>query len=451
MRADAKKVIGSFVDCLGAENVFIEGPKYKAAFHDESDMPPVPPLCVVTPRVSLHVKQIVDLCLSFEVPLTARGAGTSLEGSAIPAPGSVVVDFSLMDAVHDLVPEEQRVTVGPGMVYERLNRLLKSYGLFFPPAPGGSADVATIGGMVSTDASGIYALGYGATRRWVLALDVVTGRGEEMRVGSFVPKTSMGYSLKDLFIGSEGTLGLITAVTLRLAPLPVAAQKSGFIFPDLAECCAAAAEMTAYVPELVAIELCDEDTLQVLKTLYPDLPEGHTLFVEAHGRDCTAAIEAAREIADSHLGRVLPEGTHDPWELRHRTTNVIRELCRPHGVVRSDCAVPLQYVPSFVAEAKARATPRKIFVFGHIGLGILHLLFPLGGPLAWSRAEAIQEKIALGLKAITLGGTASGEHGVGIANIELLAAEHPVGLAYMRAIKSIFDPHNIMNPDKVLG
>lgn len=440
---------------LGPDRVFTEGPVVRAASSDESDMGSVAPVCVVRPSNAAEVQAVVGLAVEHGVPLTARGAGTSLEGSSIPSPGAVVVDFSALDAVKDLVPEEQRVTVGPGIVYERLNRLLKPHGLFFPPSPGGSADVATVGGMVSTDASGIYALKYGGTRRWVLALDVVTGRGEALGVGRAVPKTSMGYDLKDLFVGAEGTLGLITSVTLRLAPLPPEARKGGFLFDDLARACAAAAEMAAFISEMAALELCDAETLDLLRALpaYGTLPAGHALFIEVHGRaeDCRAGLEAATDVAAGHGGSPLPPALPDPWELRHRTTGVIREGARPLGVVRTDCAVPLRTLADFVADAKARAADRgrTLHVFGHVGLGILHILMPLAGPGAWTRDEALAEKHRLALAAIGLGGTASGEHGVGLGHRDLLAAEHPVGLAYMRGIKALFDPHDLLNPGKV--
>lgn len=452
----SQAMIEALMGVLGPGRVFAAGPEARAASTDESDMGSVVPLCVVRPRDASDVEAVVTLAIEHNVPLTARGAGTSLEGSSIPSPGAVVVDVSAMDGVAELVPEEQRVAVGPGIVYERLNRLLKPHGLFFPPSPGGSADVATVGGMVSTDASGIYALKYGGTRRWVLALDVVTGRGDAMRVGRVVPKTSAGYDLKDLFVGAEGTLGVITSVILRLAPLPPEARKAGFLFDDVAGACAAAAEMAAFIPEMAALELCDAETLDLLRALpaYGTLPAGHALFIEVHGRadDCVQGVEAATEVAASHQGRPLPPGLPDPWELRHRTTGVIRESARPLGVVRTDCAVPLRKLADFVAEAKTLAgrRDRTLHVFGHVGLGILHLLMPLAGPGAWDRDEALAEKRRLALAAIGEGGTASGEHGVGLGNRDLLAAEHPVGLDYMRGIKALFDPHGIMNPGKVL-
>ncbi|NOZ01749.1 MAG: FAD-binding oxidoreductase [Deltaproteobacteria bacterium] len=449
-------IIDALRDALGPEKVLTGPADLLAASHDESDMKPEKPVCVCRPSCAKDAVAIVRAALEHGVPVTARGAGTSLEGSSIPTPNAVVVDFSTMDQVIESVPEEQRVTVGPGIVYDRLNRLLRQSGLFFPPSPGGSADVATIGGMVSTNASGIYALKYGGTRRWVSALEVVTGRGDLMRVGTVVPKTTAGFDLKDLFVGAEGCLGLITGITLRLAPVPHASRKGGFLFPDVAAACAAASEMAAYIPEMAALELTDADTMDLLRAIpsFASLPKGHALFIEVHGRaeDCEEGFAAAEDVAGEHLGIQLPDEIPDPWELRHRMTGVIREAAQPDGVVRTDCAVPLLSLPGFVSDAKKRAmqTGRGMYVFGHVGLGILHFLMPLGGTGAWSKDEALREKARLGLAAVEAGGTVSGEHGIGLGNREILGAEHPVGIEYMRAIKSYFDPANLMNPDKVV-
>jgi len=441
---------------LEPDRVMTSKEALKVASIDESDMAPVSPVCVCLPVASAEVQGIVEIARDEGVPVTARGAGTSLEGSSIPTPGAVVVDFSRMDGVIESVPDERRVVVQPGIVYDHLNRLLRPNGLFFPPSPGGSADVATIGGMVSTDASGIYALRYGGTRRWVMSLEVVTGRGDIMQVGARVPKTTAGLDLKDLFVGSEGCLGLITEVTLMLAPVPQDTSRGAFMFKDLAEACSASAEMAAFIPEMAALELTDADTMRLLSAMpsYASLPLGHALFIEVHGRedDCMAGIGAAGDVAVAHGGEFLPDDIPDPWELRHRMTGVIREGTERAGVVRTDCAVPLRRLPGFVTDVKERAgaAGRRTYVFGHVGLGVLHFLMPLGGDGAWTREDALAEKRALGLAAVDAGGTVSGEHGIGLGNRSILRAEHPVGIEYMKSIKAVFDPDCIMNPDKML-
>jgi len=441
---------------LPADRIVLSAREVSAASSDQSDLRPVRPLCVVRPRHVDEVQRLVQVAIEFRIPLTPRGAGTGLEGACIPSPGAVVVDFTAMDDVHEVLPEERRVTVGPGIVYQHLNRLLSAHGLFFPPSPGGSADAATIGGMVSTDASGIYALRYGGTRPWVLALEAVTGTGEVLRLGRAVPKTSSGYDLKDLFVGSEGTLGLITRVTLRLAPLPLDRRQAGFAFERIEHACAAASWMAAFIPELAAVELCDADTIALLRSRrgHGSLPAGHCLLVEVHGRaqDCEDGIRSAIEVARDHGGTPLPADLRDPLDLRHWTTRRIRESAEPLGVMRTDCAVPLTHLARFVADAKrlAQEHARTLYVFGHVGLGIVHALMPLAGPGAWTMEQALAEKRRLALEAVSLGGTVSGEHGIGLGNRDLLAAEHPGALPYMRGLKTLFDPHGVLNPDKVL-
>ncbi|HOU54851.1 MAG TPA: FAD-binding oxidoreductase [Myxococcota bacterium] len=434
----------------------------RAVARDESDLPGVLPVCRCRPETTEQVAAVIRLAAARGVPVTARGGGSGLEGGAIPSAGGLVLDLSAMDRVLEVSPEERLVRVQPGVVHDRLNRLVGGHGLFFPPSPGGSGDMATIGGMVSTDASGIYALRHGGTRRWVRGIEVVTGTGDVMRVGGRVPKSSAGYDLKSLFIGSEGTLGILTEVTLGLEPVPPESARIALAFPGIEEACRAAAEMAGYVPEAAAVEIVDRETMGLLRGLpgLQDVPEAHLLMVETQGRreDCAAGMESVRDIAAGHQGTVVT-GTGDPWALRHRLTRTIRETSAPGGVVRTDCAVPLPALATFVREAKAAGGfpgdvlapgPRRVYVFGHGGVGIVHCLLPLGGPGAWTPGEARAARTAIAARAVALGGTVSGEHGIGIGQREVLAQEHPHGVAWMRRLKALFDPHGILNPGKVL-
>ncbi|MBM4396878.1 MAG: FAD-binding oxidoreductase, partial [Deltaproteobacteria bacterium] len=295
----------------------------------------------------------------------------------------------------------------------------------------------------------------------VRGLEGVTGNAQVVRVGSRVPKTSAGFDLKDLFVGSEGTLGVITEIALALAPVPPGTARATLAFSTLSDACAAAAEMAAYVPELAAVEVADRDTMDALRALpgLRDLPAGDVLFLETHGRpdDCAAGIEAACGVAAVHGGATVA-GIDDPWAVRHRMTRTIREAAGAAGVARTDCAVPLPALSRFVHEAKARVASdrnrtsggqRRLYVFGHAGVGIVHCLMPLGGAGAWTPDEARIEKSALASRAVALGGTVTGEHGIGLGHRDSLRIEHPDGVGYMRRIKSVFDPLGIMNPDKV--
>ena len=458
---DRSAIIRALRGVMNPENVSTAPRDLKAVACDESDMPPVMPMCVCRPESTKEVAALVQIAAQEGVPVTARGGGTGLEGGAIPAAGGLVVDFSRMDHILEVAPEEQVAVVQPGVVLERLNRHLRQTGLFFPVSPGGSADGATIGGMVSTDASGTRSLRYGGTRRWVRALEVVLGTGQVVRVGSRVPKSSAGYDTKDLFVGAEGTLGLITEVTLALSPVPPATRTEAFSFPSLEDACEVAAEIAAYVPELVAVELMDSDTLALLRGLpgISSLPEAPVLIVEAAGRpdECAAGLEAATGVAAVHGGSALSE-PEDPWAVRERVTRVIRELAKPAGVCRTDCAVPRSALARFVRELKAFVASdrcrtdgvrRRLYVFGHAGVGIVHCLMPLGGPGAWPAEEALAAKAAFAMRALKLGGTVSGEHGIGLGQRDTFGLERAMDLELMRRVKAVCDPHNIMNPGKL--
>jgi FAD/FMN-containing dehydrogenase len=431
---------------LGSEKVFLSGHILTIASKDESDIAPKTPLCVVRPETTDDVIAVVKTASDFKVPITARGGGTSLEGSSIPAKNAIVVDFTGMDRIVECVVEERRVRVEPGVVLSRLNRFLSQFGLFFPPSTSGAEDSATIGGMVSTDASGMFALRYGATRAWVMALDVVTGRGDLLHLGRYVPKSSSGYSLKDIVIGSEGTLALVVGATLRVAPLPEARQSVCFLFEELSDLCHALATMSAFVECAIAIELMDMNTVQVLGESW-GLGARHMAMVELAGArdEITKRYEDIKRIAQEFSG-VLAKA--DGFSLRRKATDVIRERFGP--VVRTDCALPLTRVSDFVSWVKDCSKPRKAFIFGHIGTGILHILLPQRGDGSWSRMEALDFKKEMAKKAVEMGGSISGEHGVGLGNKDILAVEHGLAIDYMRKIKEVFDPCNILNPDKVL-
>jgi len=339
-------------------------------------------------------------------------------------------------------------------VFDRLNDRLRPTGLFFPPTPGGSSDAATIGGMVSTDAGGLYALRHGGTRRWVRGLTVVTGDGTLLTTGSRLPKTSTGVDLTQVFIGSEGTLGIVTEITLGLCPVPEMRKRAAWAFDDMATVCACVADLLLAVPDLAAVEVVDRATVDLLRTGPDDcnVPEGDLLLIEVHGRDaeCNAAIEAIRDAAESSGGRSIDAIT-DPWELRHRLTRAVRESAVPSGVIRTDAAVPLPRLAGFVAETMTRAAARgrRLHVFGHAGLGILHFLAPLAGPGAWPADEARDWKVDLSIQAARLGGAVSGEHGIGLGNREAFLATAGATLPFLRSLKAVFDPAGILNPGKI--
>src|SRR5439155_16906343 len=351
-----------------------------AAAHDESSLPPSRPQAVVWPVSTEEVRRIVEVAVDHRMPITARGAGTSLEGDPIPLGGVLVVDFSRMDRVIEVRAADLAVRVEPGVVYDRLNQELRPHGLFFPPSPGGSADSATIGGMVANDASGIYSVKYGGTRDSVLALTVVLGDGRVLRLGSDCRKTSSGYHLVGLVIGAEGTLGLVTEITLRLRGVPAARRQLAVCFESERRAADAIAAMMGYAIDLAAVELLDRRTIAALNRFRGyGLQERPTLFLEADGSEASAAeaTRAALEVCQEHGGgEVQLASGQNPWEVRHWTTRSIRATNPGTEIVRTDLAVPISRLPEVVDESYRRgdASGLALYAFGHAGLGILHVL-----------------------------------------------------------------------------
>ena len=418
-------------------------------------MPPTRPDVVVWPSSTEETSAVVAVAARSGVPLTARGAGTSLEGNPIPIRGGIVVDFSRMTRVLEIRTADLAARVEPGVVYERLNDELRPHGLFFPPSPGGSSDSATIGGMVANDASGIYSVKYGGTRDSVLAATVVLGDARVVRLGSDCRKTSSGYHLIGLVVGAEGTLGLVTEVTLRLRGIPAVRRQIAVNFESERKAADAIAAIGAYAIDLAAVEFIDRRTIAALNRFRDyGLVETPTLFLEADGSAASAAEAAlaALEICAEHGGReVRLASGQSAWEVRHWTTRSIRATNPETEIVRTDLAVPISRLPDVVDESYRRgdAAGIRLYAFGHAGLGILHVL------IAESPRDDARWRAALGVKdeilrfVLSLGGTVSGEHGLGLGNRDYAALEHGESLSLMKAVKQVFDPRGILNPGKI--
>lgn len=440
---------------LPAERLSNRRADLDAASHDESALAPVLPAAVAWPLSTEEVSRIVEVASRYRVPLTARGAGTSLEGNPIPLHGGVVVDFSRMTRVLEVRAADLTVRVEPGVVYEALNQSLRPYGLFFPPSPGGSADAATVGGMLANDASGIYSVKYGGTRDSVLAATVVVGDGRVLRLGSDCRKTSSGYHLIGLIIGSEGTLGLATDVTLRLRGLPAARRQIALVFETERQAADAIAAMMAYGIDLAAVEFLDRRTVAALNRFGDyGLEERPTLFLETHGSESSAeeAASAALEVCADHGAREIRLASgQNPWAVRHYTTRSIQARHPDAAVVRTDLAVPISRLPEVVEESYRRGDEAgvSLYVFGHAGLGILHVLITESPADADRWQAALRAKDAILRFVLRVGGSVSGEHGLGLGNRQYARLEHGGSLEVMKQIKSVFDPHGILNPGKI--
>jgi D-lactate dehydrogenase (cytochrome) len=427
-----------------------------AAAGDASSLPPMLPDVVVWPETTAEVAAIVTRAAAAGVAVTARGAGSSLEGNPIPVHGGVVLDLTRMHRILAVRVDDLQVDVQPGVVYAALNRALRSHGLFFPPAPGGSSEVATIGGMAANDASGIYAVKYGATRAHVRAATVVTGTGAVLRLGSRCRKTSSGYHLIGLLVGSEGTLAIATEITLALAGLPPARRQGAFYFATEIDATRAVADLMRFGCDVAAIEFLDRHTMAALEAFGRfGLEARPALLLETHGTDTSVReawagiVEVCRSAGGAEVA--LPGG-RDVWSVRAHVTRAIQAGNPEAAIVRVDLAVPVSSIPDLVAAAHRLGSTRGVplYTFGHAGLGILHVLSRVTGgvdPSALAAAATLRDDLVHA--ALRLGGSVSGEHGIGIGNRAFLRHEHGPAVDLMQGIKTVFDPAGILNPGKL--
>ena len=448
-------IVGKLKGILPPDQVSTQADQLQVASHDESSLPPVLPLAVVWALDAGQIRTVVRACIESRTPITTRGAGSALEGSTVPLADGIVLDLTRMVKIINYWPEDLQIEVEPGIIYDNLNARLKNDGLFFPPSPGGSGDVATLGGMVSTNASGIYSVKYGGTREYVLALEIVTGEGEIVRLGNRAIKRSSGYNLVDLVAGSEGTLGIISKITLKLAGLPEGRKQTAYIFKSDVQAAKAVSEMRRYGLDIAAIEFLDRHLTVALNKLKGyGLKEAPMLFLEFHGPE--AVLESNSELADSICMEleaeqlILGEGQR-PWEIRHWATDAIKHYQPGLSIMRNDVAFPISKLPEMVEFCHKLGDENSIpmFTFGHVGMGLLHALMVVdsGDIVRWTKAHEVSNRIIE--KTLELGGTISGEHGIGLGHKDLFEKEHGAGVELMRQIKRQFDPHGILNPGKI--
>jgi D-lactate dehydrogenase (cytochrome) len=426
---------------------------------DESPFDAPPPEAVVFCESTEEVAFIVATAAMHRVPVIPYGAGSSLEGHLLAVQGGVSVDLSRMDKLLQLNTEDLTVTVQAGVTRMQLNREIKDSGLFFPIDPGADA---TLGGMSATRASGTNAVRYGTMRENVLALTVVTSSGEVIRTGTRARKSSAGYDLTRLMVGSEGTLGVITEVTLKLHPLPESVAAAICSFDGAA---AAVDTVIAIIQMGVPIARCELlDANAVIAVNAHDklgLVEKPMLLMEFHGSDASVAEQAAtvQELAAERGGTAFqwattPEERTRLWTARHHaflSGLQMRPGCR---AVTTDCCVPISGLAEAVTEALAEAEAAGIphFIVGHVGDGNFHVAYLIDPALPEERDTAERLNHQLVQRAIAAGGTCTGEHGIGLHKQGFLLDEAGAGaVAMMRQIKQALDPHNIMNPGKIFS
>jgi D-lactate dehydrogenase (cytochrome) len=425
---------------------------------DESYHPSAPPDIVVYPGTTAEVVEVVGRCRDAGVPIVPFGAGTSLEGHVAALRGGVSVDMTRMDRILDVDVEDMDVTVEAGVTRKQLDARLRPEGVFFPVDPGADA---TVGGMIATRASGTTAVRYGTMRENVLSLTVVTARGRIVRTASRARKSSAGYDLTHLFVGSEGTLGIVVEATLRIHPTPEAISSAIASFPSIEDAVGCVIRTVQLGVPVARIELLDELQMEAVnRRAGLDYAVAPTLFLEFHGsaqavvEDAEAVSEIAAELGGADFAwATRAEERERLWAARHDAYAAALAL-RPgaKGLV-TDVCVPISRLAECISETRRDVDSTGLVapIVGHVGDGNFHVVFLVDPDDAdeLGRAQAAAERMVL--RAIDLGGTCTGEHGVGYGKARYLALEHgETGLELMRAIKDALDPDGIMNPGKIL-
>jgi len=426
---------------------------------DESRFDPQLPDAVVFAQSTEDVQTIVKLCARHNVPIIPYGNGSSLEGHLLAVQGGVSIDLSQMNRVLSINAEDLTVTVEPGISRKQLNEALRDTGLFFPIDPGADA---SIGGMSATRASGTNAVRYGTMRENVLGLTAVLADGRVIKTGTRARKSSAGYDLTRLFVGSEGTLGVITEITVRLYPQPEAVSAAVCAFPSMAEAVRAVIETIQMGVPIARVEFIDALAVRAInKHSNLGLREKHTLFFEFHGTEAGVAEQAqtVQELAAQNGGEgfewaTRPEDRSRLWNARHSAYFAMLQLKPGCRAVTTDVCVPISRLAECVAETevdlKASALPCPIV--GHVGDGNFHvaILIDPDKPDEIDEAERLNHRIVQ--RAIRMDGTCTGEHGVGLHKMGFLVEEHGADtIDTMRAIKHALDPHNLMNPGKIFS
>jgi len=424
---------------------------------DESYFPHAPPDAVTFPRSTEEVREIVNLCRRYHTPIIPFGVGTSIEGHVLATRGGVCIDLGQMNKVLAVHVADLDATVQAGVTRKQLNEEIRHTGLFFPIDPGADA---TLGGMAATRASGTNAVRYGTMRENVLALTVVTADGRIIKTSRRARKSSAGYDLTRLFVGSEGTLGIITEVTVRLYAVPEAMSAAVCSFKDIAGAVSTVIQtLQAGIPIARSEALC-ATTMRAInaysKTGYKEQP---TLFLEFHGteRGVVEQAELVQEIARENGGEGFEWATRSEdrnrlWSARHQAYFACLQLRLGTRAVSTDVCVPISRLTECMVATTAdiEHASMPIPMFGHVGDGNFHcvILVRPDSDADLAEAKRINERIVE--RALAMEGTCTGEHGVGVGKLDWLRKEHAEGVDLMVAIKRTLDPDNLLNPGKAV-
>lgn len=425
---------------------------------DQGHFAPAPPEAVAFATTTDEVAAVLRVCAAHRVPVVPFGAGSSLEGHVLATSGGVALDLAGMTAVREVNADDLDCRVEAGVTWRALNRHLRATGLFFPVDPGADA---TLGGMTATGASGTNAVRYGTMRENVLGLTVVLADGEVVRTGTRARKSSAGYDLTRLLVGSEGTLGVITEVQLRLAGIPEVTSAAVCQFADLRGAVRTVVETVQLGVPVARIELLDERGMgaAIAYSGLDELDARPTLFLEFHGTDRGVEEQAGQvaELAAGNGGKGFRHATATEdrsrlWKARHDLFWAGLALRPGTRGISTDVCVPISALADCVLATRedVDASGLTAPLVGHAGDGNFHLLILVDpdDPEELARAEALNDRMVR--RALALGGTCTGEHGVGLGKIAHLELEHGAGIAVMRRIKAALDPLGILNPGKVL-
>ncbi len=426
---------------------------------DESSFVAPPPAVVVFAESTIDVSDVVKLAGQYKVPVIPFGVGSSVEGHLLAVQGGISVDVSRMNEIVAINAEDLTVTVQPGVTRKQLNEAIKSTGLFFPIDPGADA---TIGGMSATCASGTNAVRYGTMRENVLALQVVTASGSVIRTGTRAKKSSAGYDLTRLMVGSEGTLGVMTEITLRLYPLPEAISAAICSFTSIEAAVRTTIEVIQLGVPIARVELIDANTVRMVNAHSNlALREEHLLLMEFHGTPSGVKEQAelVQELAKAQGGKDFewastPEERTRLWTARHNAHFASLQSRPGSRAIITDTCVPISRLAESILEsiAEADATGIPYYLVGHVGDGNFHFGYMIDPESAEERnmAESLNRRVVS--RALALGGTCTGEHGVGLHKMDFLVTETGDGaVEMMRSIKRALDPHNILNPGKIFA
>jgi len=451
-------LLSELAETLG--NAVLLDPSERLAYAYDNSRRQALPDAVALPTSTDQVVALVKACRAHRVPVVPRGRGTNTTGAAVPVAGGVVVSFERMDRILQVRPGDRCAVVEPGVLNGDLQAALAPHGLFWPPDPT-SAAFSSVGGNLACNAGGPRAVKYGASRDNVLALTAVTGTGEVIHCGTETTKGATGYDLQRLLVGSEGTLALIVQASLRLVPAPTARRALRAIYRDVSSAALAVARLMAQPVTPSMLEFMDGQAVRLAREVGgADLPPdaGALLMIEADGDEAILAhdIDALKRAATGEGLLALDDAADEAarqrlWAARKALSPALRTLAP--GKINEDVVVPVSRIPELVGGVQelALACALPIVCFGHAGNGNLHvnLMYDPADELQAARASAAMSQVfAL---AIRLGGTLSGEHGIGMAKRDFMTeAVDPATLMLMRQIKSVFDPDGILNPGKLL-